>query len=110
MSKAMGEALGRLEAVIHDRLAAGEAEDSYVASLAAKGRGKIAQKLGEEAVEAVIAAVSEDDPALIGEASDLVFHLAILLAERGIAWDAIAAELARRHGTSGHTEKASRQS
>ena len=108
MSKAMGEALGRLEAVIHDRLAAGEAEASYVASLAARGRGKIAQKLGEEAVEAVIAAVSEDDPALIGEASDLVFHLSILLAERGIAWDAIAAELGRRHGTSGHAEKAAR--
>ena len=73
------------------------------------GRYKIAQKLGEEAVEAVIAAVSEDDPALIGEASDLVFHLSILLAERGLTWDAIAAELTRRHGTSGHAEKASRQ-
>lgn len=109
MSKAMGETLGRLEAVIHNRLAAGEAEASYVASLAAKGRGKIAQKLGEEAVEAVIAAVSEDDPQLIGEASDLVFHLSILIAERGLTWDMIAAELDRRHGTSGHTEKAARQ-
>lgn len=108
MSKAMGETLGRLEAVIHNRLAAGEAEASYVASLAAKGRGKIAQKLGEEAVEAVIAAVSEDDPELIGEASDLVFHLSILLAERGLTWDMIAAELDRRHGTSGHAEKAAR--
>ncbi len=109
MSKAMGETLGRLEAVIRDRLAAGEAEVSYVASLAAKGRGKIAQKFGEEAVETVIAAVSEDDSALIGEASDLVFHLSILLADRGLAWDMIAAELGRRHGTSGHAEKASRQ-
>lgn len=109
MSKAMGEALGRLEAVIRDRLGAGEAETSYVASLAAKGRSKIAQKLGEEAVETVIAAVSEDDPALIGEASDLIFHLSILLADRGLTWDDIAAELERRHGTSGHAEKASRQ-
>ena len=109
MSKAMGETLGRLEAAIHDRLQSAEAEISYVASLAAKGRGKIAQKLGEEAVEAVIAAVSEDDPALIGEASDLVFHLSILLAERGLSWDAIAAELDRRHGTSGHAEKAARK-
>lgn len=108
MSKAMGEALGQLEAVIHDRLAAGSGESSYVASLAAKGRGKIAQKLGEEAVETVIAAVSEDDPALIGEATDLIFHLSILLADRGLTWDAVAAELARRHGTSGHAEKASR--
>lgn len=108
MSKAMGEALGRLETVVRDRLAAGEAEASYVASLAAKGRGKIAQKLGEEAVETVIAAVSEDDPALIGEATDLLFHLSILLADRGLSWDDIAAELERRHGTSGHAEKASR--
>ena len=108
MSKAMGETLGRLEAVIHDRLAAGESEASYVASLAAKGRGKVAQKLGEEAVETVIAAVSEDDAALVGEASDLVFHLSILLATRRLAWDMIAAELDRRHGTSGHAEKAAR--
>ncbi|MGR4891701.1 phosphoribosyl-ATP diphosphatase [Sphingopyxis sp. LARHCG72] len=108
MSKAMGETLGRLEAVIRDRLTAGESEASYVASLAAKGRGKIAQKVGEEAVEAVIAAVSEDDAALVGEASDLVFHLSILLADRGLSWDMIAAELDRRHGTSGHAEKAAR--
>ena len=109
MSKAMGETLGRLEAVIHNRLAAGEAEASYVASLAAKGRGKIAQKLGEEAVETVIAALTEDDTALTGEAADLVFHLTILLATRGLSWNDIAAELARRHGTSGHAEKAGRQ-
>ncbi len=109
MSKAMGEALGRLEAVVQDRLAARDAATSYVASLAAKGRGKIAQKLGEEAVETVIAAISEDDPALIGEAADLVFHLSILLAERGLTWDAIAAELDRRDGTSGHAEKAARK-
>ncbi len=108
MTKAMGETLERLQAVIDDRLAAGDAGASYVASLAAKGRGKIAQKLGEEAVETVIAAVSEDDTALVGEASDLIFHLAILLAARGLGWDMIAAELDRRHGTSGHAEKASR--
>ena len=109
MSKAMGETLGRLEAVIHDRLKAGEAQASYVASLAAKGRGKIAQKVGEEATETVIAALTVVDPALIGEASDLIFHLSILLAERGLGWDSIAAELDRRHGTSGHAEKAARQ-
>lgn len=109
MGKAMGETLERLEAVIRDRLAAGEANASYVASLAAKGRGKIAQKLGEEAVETVIAAISEDDAALVGEASDLIFHLSILLATRGLSWDDIAAELGRRHGTSGHAEKAARK-
>lgn len=109
MSKAMGDTLERLEAVIHERLSGGEAAASYVASLVAKGRPKIAQKLGEEAIETVIAAVSEDDPALIGEASDLIFHLSILLAERGLGWDAVAAELDRRHGMSGHAEKASRK-
>src|SRR3546814_11618469 len=68
MGKTMGEALERLEEVVHDRIAAGEATSSYVASLAAKGRAKIAHKLGEEAVETWNAAVSEDDSALIGDA------------------------------------------
>ncbi len=105
---AIGEALDQLEAVVKARLAAGDAESSYVASLAAKGRAKIAQKLGEEAVETVIAAVSEDDAALVGEASDLLFHLSVLLADRGLSWADIATELDRRHGTSGHAEKAAR--
>ncbi|QCB53172.1 phosphoribosyl-ATP diphosphatase [Sphingopyxis sp. PAMC25046] len=108
MVSALGETLDRLESIVRDRLAAGDAEASYVASLAAKGRGKIAQKLGEEAVETVIAALTEDDAALTGEAADLVFHLTILLATRGLSWNDIAAELARRHGTSGHAEKAGR--
>ncbi|WP_447766208.1 phosphoribosyl-ATP diphosphatase [Sphingopyxis panaciterrae] len=105
----MGGMLARLETVVKDRLAAGDAGASYVASLAAKGRGKIAQKLGEEAVETVIAALTEDDAALTGEAADLIFHLTVLLADRGIAWADVAAEIERRHGTSGHAEKASRQ-
>ena len=106
---AIGETLTQLEAVVRERLAASDADASYVASLAAKGRGKIAQKLGEEATETVIAALTEDDAALTGEAADLVFHLTILLADRGLGWDAVAAELARRHGTSGHVEKANRK-
>lgn len=110
MTEGIGEALTQLEAVVKDRLAAGDADASYVASLAAKGRGKIAQKLGEEAVETVIAALSDDDAALTGEAADLVFHLTVLLAERGLGWDRVAAEIDRRHGTSGHAEKAARQS
>ena len=69
---------------------------------------EIAQKLGEEATETIIAALTEDDAALTGEAADLIFHLTILLADRGLGWDAVAAELGRRHGTSGHAEKASR--
>lgn len=109
MADGIGETLERLETVVKDRLAAADAGTSYVASLAAKGRGKIAQKLGEEAVETVIAALTEDDAALTGEAADLIFHLTVLLGERGLGWDAVAAELARRHGTSGHAEKTARQ-
>ena len=102
-----GFSLSDLEATIRERAHSGDPE-SWTAKLYARGIDKAAQKLGEEAVETVIAAVSENDPELIGEASDLIFHLSILLAERGLSWDMIAAELDRRHGTSGHTEKAGR--
>jgi phosphoribosyl-ATP pyrophosphohydrolase len=108
MTQSIGAALDQLETIVHDRLTQGAASDSYVASLAAKGRKKIAQKLGEEATETVIAALTEDDAALVGEASDLIFHLTVLLAERGVKWEAIASELSRRHGTSGIAEKAAR--
>jgi phosphoribosyl-ATP pyrophosphohydrolase len=82
---------------------------SYVAKLTAKGRGKIAQKLGEEAVETVIAAMGGDRGEIVGEATDLVFHLAVLLADAGLSFDDIRAELARREGVSGLAEKASRK-
>ncbi len=82
---------------------------SYVAKLTGKGRGKIAQKLGEEAVETVIAAMGGDRGEIVGEASDLVFHLAVLLADAGLSFDDIRAELVRREGTSGIAEKASRK-
>lgn len=100
--------LAALEAVVRERIAAADPAASYVAALAAKGPAKIAQKLGEEAVETVIAAMGDDCDALIGEASDLVFHLTVLLAARGLGWADIAAELARRDGLSGHAEKAMR--
>ncbi|MDQ2877994.1 MAG: phosphoribosyl-ATP diphosphatase [Pseudomonadota bacterium] len=101
------DVLDRLEATIRARRAADSAS-SYVASLSAKGRAKIAQKLGEEAVETVIAALSGDDGAIIGESADLIFHLAVLLADAGLSLDDVRAELARREGVSGHDEKASR--
>jgi phosphoribosyl-ATP pyrophosphohydrolase len=103
------EILARLEAVIADRLG-GDADASYVARLHAKGLGKIAQKVGEEATETVIAALTGDDADLIGESADLLFHLIVLLGARGIALDAVLGELARREGTSGIVEKASRRS
>jgi phosphoribosyl-ATP pyrophosphohydrolase len=88
----------------------GDPATSYVAKLTAKGRGKIAQKLGEEAVETVIAAMGGDRGEIVGEATDLVFHLAVLLADAGLSFDDIRAELARREGVSGLAEKASRKS
>jgi phosphoribosyl-ATP pyrophosphohydrolase len=82
---------------------------SYVAKLTAKGRAKIAQKLGEEAVETVIAAMGEDRAEIVAEATDLVFHLALLLVDAGLGFDDIRAELERREGVSGLVEKASRK-
>jgi phosphoribosyl-ATP pyrophosphohydrolase len=83
---------------------------SYTAKLFSRGRAKIAQKLGEEAVEAVIEGVKGDRIALIGESADLLYHLLVLWADAGITPDDIAAELARREGTSGIAEKKSRKS
>lgn len=103
----MTDALDRLESVIRDRLG-GDPDTSYVARLHAKGRAKIAQKLGEEAVETVIAAMGDDKAALTGEAADLMFHLLVLLADAGLGLDDVRAELARREGVSGIDEKAGR--
>lgn len=99
--------LSRLEAVIAQRRA-GDPSASYVARLNAKGVGKIAQKVGEEATETVIAALSGSREDLVGEAADLVFHLMVLLSAKGVPLDEVLAELARREGTSGIDEKASR--
>lgn len=82
---------------------------SYVAQLAAKGRGKIAQKVGEEAVETVIAAMASDRDGAIGESADLLFHLLILLADLDISLDDVLNELDRREGVSGLAEKAARK-
>ncbi len=82
---------------------------SYVAKLTAKGRAKLAQKLGEEAVEVVIAAVADDKAGLVSESADLIFHLALLLADAGLTFDDIRTELARREGVSGIDEKAGRK-
>lgn len=101
------EILARLEAVIASRREA-DPESSYVARLNERGIEKIVQKLGEEAVETVIAALSQDRDALVGEAADLVFHLLVLLDHRQIPLDDVLAELGRREGVSGIAEKASR--
>jgi phosphoribosyl-ATP pyrophosphohydrolase len=103
----MADILDTLEAVIRERRTA-DPSASYVARLTARGRAKIAQKLGEEAVEAAIAAVQDDRAGLVGEAADLIFHLLVLLADAGLTLDDIRAELARREGVSGIEEKAGR--
>ncbi len=103
----MADSLDALEAVIRQRRGA-DPDASYVARLSAKGRAKIAQKLGEEAVETVIAAIQDDREGLKAEAADLVFHLLVLLADAGLTLDDVRAELARREGVSGIAEKAAR--
>lgn len=105
----MSDTLARLEATIAARRNADPAS-SYVASLFAKGRPKIARKLGEEAVETIVAALAEDKAALVGEAADTVFHLMVLLADADVPLSDVLAELDRREGTSGIAEKAARGS
>src|SRR5947207_13674244 len=108
MADPLGEALERLWRVIEARRSA-DPETSYTARLFARGNAKIAQKLGEEAVEAVIEGVKGDRAALTGESADLLYHLLVLWADMGLTPDDIAAELARREGTSGVAEKKARR-
>ncbi len=105
--RAMRDTLPLLEQTILARRAA-DPSLSYVAKLASRGRGKIAQKVGEEAVETVIASLSGDRQALTGEAADLIFHLMMLLADADVPFDAVLDELERREGVSGLAEKAAR--
>jgi phosphoribosyl-ATP pyrophosphohydrolase len=99
--------LDRLYTAILDRRGADPAA-SYTAKLLARGTAKIAQKLGEETVEAVIEAVRGDRAGLVGESADLLYHLLVLWADAGIAPAEIWAELQRREGISGIAEKKSR--
>lgn len=103
------DTLTRLEATVAARRAA-DPDASYVAKLNARGLPKIAQKLGEEAVETVIAAMANDREGLVGEAADLLFHLVVLLNRQGVPLAEVMAELDRREGVSGIAEKASRTS
>lgn len=97
-----------LERTIRQRREA-DPSTSYVAKLTAKGRGKIAQKVGEEAVETVIAAMASDRDGAVSESADLLFHLLVLLADLDIPLDDVLDELDRREGLSGIAEKASRK-
>jgi phosphoribosyl-ATP pyrophosphohydrolase len=103
-----GGVLARLEAMIGSRRA-GDPKNSYVARLHAGGLPLITRKLGEEAVETMVAALTGDDASLTAEAADLLFHLLALLSERGIPLELVYEELARREGVSGIAEKAARK-
>jgi phosphoribosyl-ATP pyrophosphohydrolase/phosphoribosyl-AMP cyclohydrolase len=85
-----------LENIIADRYQ-NPVEGSYVNKLRNKGLNKIAQKVGEEGVETVIAALAETETDLINESSDLVFHLLVLLREKGLSLETIAKNLEKRH-------------
>lgn len=83
-------------------------DSSWTAKLLAKGPEKCAEKFGEEAIEAIIEAVKGDRDRLTAEAADVLYHLLVMLAARDVTLGDVEAELARRAGTSGLTEKASR--
>jgi phosphoribosyl-ATP pyrophosphohydrolase len=105
--RALGPVLERLWRVILSRRGA-DPEISYTARLFSRGRAKIAQKLGEEAVEAVIEGVRGDAGALAVESADVLYHLLVLWADAGVSPADVAAELVRREGSSGIDEKRSR--
>lgn len=103
----MESVLTRLDATIRARRA-GDPAFSYVARLTAEGRPAIARKLGEEAIETMLAALADDRAAVTAEAADVLFHLAVLLADMDLSLADVAAELERREGVSGLEEKAGR--
>jgi phosphoribosyl-ATP pyrophosphohydrolase len=99
--------LARLQATIAARRGADPAS-SHTAALLAKGPDKCAEKFGEEAVEAIIAAARRDTGALKAECADVLYHMMVMLAAQGLSLDDVLAVLAAREGTSGIAEKASR--
>ena len=100
-------ALETLAATIAARSSA-DPETSWTAKLLARGPEKCAEKFGEEAVEAIIEAVRGDRARLTAEAADVLYHLLVMLAARGVTLEEVLAELDRRAGTSGIAEKAAR--
>jgi phosphoribosyl-ATP pyrophosphohydrolase len=99
--------LADLEAIVAKRASASP-EESWTAKLAAAGQAKAAKKLGEEAVETVIAAISQDRKNLVDESADLLYHLLVVLKIADVPLQDVLAELERRTAQSGLQEKASR--
>ena len=96
-----------LERIVAERARSGD-PGSWTAKLFASGMDRAAKKLGEEAVETVIAAVRKDESELVSESADLLYHWLVVLAIAGIPLSRVMAELERRTGQSGIAEKASR--
>jgi len=101
------EVLQRLYTTIMSRRGA-DPETSWTAKLFAQGRGKIAQKVGEEAVEVNIAALTQGPDELAAESADLLYHLLVMWADAGVTPADVWAELAKREGLSGIEEKRAR--
>ncbi|HUH48787.1 MAG TPA: phosphoribosyl-ATP diphosphatase [Mycoplana sp.] len=99
--------LADLERIVAERAGASP-DESWTARLVAAGQPKAAKKLGEEAVETVIAAIEGDRPALISESADLLYHLMVVLRIGGVSLLDVMDELGRRTGQSGIAEKAGR--
>lgn len=107
MSKIDATILDRLFATVESRKGA-DPSSSWTAKLLAGGPETIAQKVGEESVETIIAALARDKSALANESADLLYHLLVLWAARGIAPEDVWRALESRQGASGIDEKASR--
>lgn len=101
--------LDRLWETVEARRLAGDTHTSHSARLIARGTAKVAQKLGEEAVECVIEAALGNRDATVGESADLLYHLVVVWVDAGIRPEEVWGELARREGISGIAEKAARQ-
>lgn len=91
----MSDVLNQLYATIESRKT-NAPEGSYTAKLFAAGEDEIVKKIGEEAIEVIVAVKGQGNERIVSETADLVYHVMVLLASRGIAWSSIEAELARR--------------
>jgi phosphoribosyl-ATP pyrophosphohydrolase len=100
--------LADLERIVAERARAAP-DESWTAKLLAQGPARAAKKLGEEAVETVIAALADDKGALIAESADLIYHLLVVLRSRGVALQEVLDELQSRSARSGLAEKAARR-
>jgi len=104
----MSDILNRLENTINDRVTGAENQNSHTWRMYQKGPLKCAQKFGEEAVEAVIAAATADKAELISESADCLYHMLLMLKSNDVSLNDVYAELERREGISGVEEKESR--